>query len=250
MAEISLTGDQMLTVLETVARQGPLSAADVARLCDINRTVAHRLLVTLAQRAYVRRDEEGYRVGPAALLLAQSADFDLRRLARPIMQRLAEDTGETVVMHAIDDAEAVVIDQALAQRHLVRVEHRPGSRHPLHQGASGWSLLAFQSGKFIDRVLKIDDPVGAVSVHGVSGAWGTISYAFFRLGGFDMKVLMAQVVGVAVAFVWAFGCALILFLIIKYTIGLRVSREEELRGLDIPEHGMEAYSGFQIFTSV
>lgn len=154
MAEISLTGDQMLTVLETVARQGPLSAADVARLCDINRTVAHRLLVTLAQRAYVRRDEEGYRVGPAALLLAQSADFDLRRLARPIMQRLAEDTGETVVMHAIDDTEAVVIDQALAQRHLVRVEHRPGSRHPLHQGASGWSLLAFQGGKFIDRVLK------------------------------------------------------------------------------------------------
>lgn len=154
MAEISQTGDQMLMVLETVAQQGSVSAANVARLCGINRTVAHRLLVTLAQRAYVRREGNGYRIGPAILRLAHSADTDLREIALPVMKKLAAETGETVVMHAIDNMEAVVVDQALGDRHLVRVEHRPGSRHALFQGASGWSLLAFQDAKFIDKVLR------------------------------------------------------------------------------------------------
>lgn len=154
MAEISSTGDQMLTVLETVARLGPLSAAEVARACDMNRTVAHRLLTTLAQRAYVRRGDDGYTIGPAVLRLAPAADADLRRVAKPVMSRLARESGETVVLHGLDNLEAVVIDQAPGQQHLVRVEHSPGSRHKLSQGASGWSLLAFQPEKTIARALK------------------------------------------------------------------------------------------------
>ncbi|NOX87647.1 MAG: ammonium transporter [Calditrichaeota bacterium] len=107
---------------------------------------------------------------------------------------------------------------------------------------------------FIDRVLKVDDPVGAVSVHGVCGALGTILVGFFAVDGGvfyggGMKLLSVQLLGVGVAFVWAFGLGIILFYGIKKTIGLRVSAEEELRGLDIGEHGMEAYSGFQIFTT-
>lgn len=161
LTEISLTGDQMLTVLETVAREGPINAADVARHCDMNRTVAHRLLATLAQRAYVRRSDEGYTVGPALLRLVQSVDLDLRAIAKPIMRRLAQETGETVVLHCIDNLEAVVIDQAVGQQHLVRVEHSPGSRHPLQIGASGLALLAFQSDKLIEKVLKkVTDPSG------------------------------------------------------------------------------------------
>lgn len=154
MPEISLTGDQMLTVLETVARNGPVSAAEVARRCAINRTVAHRLLVTLAQRSYVRREADGYRLGPAVPQLAQMTDTDLRLVAGPVMKKLAGETGETVVMHVIDNMEAVVVDQSLGERHLVRVEHRPGSRHALLQGASGWALLAFQDARFIQKALK------------------------------------------------------------------------------------------------
>lgn len=154
MAEISLTGDQMLTVLETVASHGSVSAANVARLCGINRTVAHRLLVTLAQRSYVRREADGYRLGPALLRLARAADTDLSDIAGPIMQKLAAETGETVVIHAIDGIEALVVDQALGEKHLVRVEHRPGSRHALHQGASGWSLLAFQDEKTREKAMR------------------------------------------------------------------------------------------------
>jgi Amt family ammonium transporter len=124
-------------------------------------------------------------------------------------------------------------------------------------------VVVYMSVVFIDRVLKIDDPVGAVSVHGMCGAWGTLACGLFNAekalgigesnsglfygGGFAQ--LTTQFIGVGVAFAWAFGLGLVLFYGIKKTIGLRVSREEELKGLDVGEHGMEAYSGFQIFST-
>jgi Amt family ammonium transporter len=112
---------------------------------------------------------------------------------------------------------------------------------------------------FIDHVLKIDDPVGAVSVHGVCGAWGTLAAGLFAqeayggnaglfFGG-GLQPVVIQLLGIAAAFGWAFGSAFILFSGIKMLTGLRVTRQEELRGLDIGEHGMEAYSGFQIFST-
>lgn len=163
MAEISLTGDQMLNVLEAIANHGPVSAADVSRICDMNRTVAHRLISTLAQRAYVRRAHDGYVLGSAVLNLSRHFDRDISGVARPYLQKLAQQVGETVVLHSIDRYEAVVTDQALGNKHLVRVEHVPGSRHSLMQGASGWSLLAFQDEKFIEKVLeRAADPAGAM----------------------------------------------------------------------------------------
>jgi Amt family ammonium transporter len=116
-------------------------------------------------------------------------------------------------------------------------------------------ILVVLSVLFFDYVLKIDDPVGAVSVHAVNGVWGTLSYGLFAIngglfygGGF--KQLGVQLVGAGVAFAWAFGLGLVLFFILSKTVGLRVSAEEERKGLDIGEHGSEAYNGFQIFTSV
>jgi Amt family ammonium transporter len=130
-------------------------------------------------------------------------------------------------------------------------------------GAVG-GVLVVLAVVFIDRVLKIDDPVGAVSVHGVCGAWGTLSCGLFNaeavlgtadastglLYGGGIKQLFVQLIGVGAAFAWAFVLGLIMFVAIKKTVGLRVTPEEEIRGLDIGEHGMEAYSGFQIFTSL
>jgi len=120
-------------------------------------------------------------------------------------------------------------------------------------GVVGGALVVFAV-LFIDSVLKIDDPVGAVSVHGVCGLWGTLATGLFNMesglfygGGF--KQLGVQAIGAGAAFVWAFGLGLILFYAISKTIGLRVTPEEEMKGLDIGEHGMEAYSGFQIFTT-
>ncbi|ARQ14425.1 IclR family transcriptional regulator protein (plasmid) [Rhizobium etli] len=154
LAEISQTGDLMLTVLETVAHGGPINAADIARVCDINRTVAHRLLSTLETRAYVRRGPKGYALGGAVVNLARHLENDISTVARPQMEKLAERVGETVVLHCVDKDQAMVVEQALGEKYLVRVQHTPGSRHPLFLGASGWSLLAFQDDKTIARVLK------------------------------------------------------------------------------------------------
>ncbi|WP_244542732.1 IclR family transcriptional regulator [Devosia crocina] len=154
MPEISQTADQMLIVLENIADAGPASAAEVARNCDLNRTVALRLLNTLAQRNYIRRTTEGYVLGTAAIRLGHSAEEDISVLAKPMMDRLADQVSETVVLHCMEKDEAVVVEQAIGAKHLVRVQHQPGSRHPLFIGASGWSILAFQDEKTISRVLK------------------------------------------------------------------------------------------------
>ncbi len=111
--------------------------------------------------------------------------------------------------------------------------------------------------QLFDFVFKIDDPVGAISVHGVCGALGTLLVGVFgdaRFGGANgllngggFKLLGIQALGVASVMAWVLVTTGILFFIIKKTVGLRVSREEELKGLDIEEHGMESYAGFQIF---
>ena len=93
---------------------------------------------------------------------------------------------------------------------------------------------------FFDKV-KIDDPVGAISVHLVCGIWGTLAVGIFS----SDHSLAIQLLGVIAYGVFTVICALILFFAIKMIMGLRVSEEEEMKGLDITEHGMEAYPDFQ-----
>jgi Amt family ammonium transporter len=115
-------------------------------------------------------------------------------------------------------------------------------------------ILVVLSVLFVDFVLKVDDPVGAFSVHGVGGVWGTLSWGLFSMkdglfygGGF--KTLGVQLVGAGTAFLWAFGLGLVMFTVLRATVGLRASEDEQLKGLDIGEHGNEAYAGFQVFTT-
>ena len=104
--------------------------------------------------------------------------------------------------------------------------------------------------EFVDKVLKIDDPVGAVGVHGICGALGTILVGLFALDGGlfyggGASMLITQLIGVGAVIVWVTVAITITFFIIKHTIGLRVSREEEIAGLDIHEHGLvSAYADF------
>jgi Amt family ammonium transporter len=104
-------------------------------------------------------------------------------------------------------------------------------------------VIVFVSVTTLDR-RKLDDPVGAISVHLVCGIWGTLAVGLFGEG----KDLVAQLIGIGATGALSFPFALALFFILDKTVGLRVSEEEEIRGLDIDEHGMESYAGFQIFS--
>lgn len=95
--------------------------------------------------------------------------------------------------------------------------------------------------------MKLDDPVGAISVHLVCGVWGTLAVGIFSTS--PDYTFMSQLIGVAAAGALCFTSSFIILLAIKLTMGLRVDEDEELRGLDISEHGMEAYAGFQVFTT-
>ncbi len=108
--------------------------------------------------------------------------------------------------------------------------------------------------------IRVDDPVGAVPVHGLCGIWGTLAVGLFGQatlgapndgllygGGFGQ--LGIQCLGVIACFAFAGLAMYVVFKFIDVTVGLRVSHETELRGLDLDEHGMESYAGFQIFTT-
>ena len=97
------------------------------------------------------------------------------------------------------------------------------------------SIVAFDK-------IRIDDPVGAISVHGICGIWGTVAVGIFS---FDpAHSVVTQLIGTMAIGAFAFGFSIVVFGVLKLVFGVRVSEEEELMGLDISEHGMEAYNGF------
>jgi Amt family ammonium transporter len=106
-------------------------------------------------------------------------------------------------------------------------------------------ILVVLSVMFFDKI-KVDDPVGAVSVHGVCGAWGTLAAGIFNIGGTTAAIIGVQLVGIAACFLWTFPAAFIMFKLIDKTVGLRVSPEEEAEGLDFTEHGGNAYPDFEV----
>ncbi|MFA6836806.1 MAG: ammonium transporter [Fibrobacteraceae bacterium] len=107
-------------------------------------------------------------------------------------------------------------------------------------------ILVVAAVYFFDH-LRLDDPVGALSVHLVNGVWGTIAVGIFDMTG--KYSVGTQLLGVVSYAIPCFVAAFAIFFAIKKTIGIRVTEREELRGLDASEHGEEAYSGFQIFTN-
>ncbi len=105
-------------------------------------------------------------------------------------------------------------------------------------------VIVYFSVLFFDK-LKIDDPVGAISVHGVCGIYGTLAVAFSGAFEGNFGNFGVQLIGALAGTIFAFVCAAVLFTILKFTIGIRVSEEEEIEGLDLGEHDMSAYPDFQ-----
>jgi Amt family ammonium transporter len=92
----------------------------------------------------------------------------------------------------------------------------------------------------MDRWFKIDDPVGAISVHGVVGIWGLLAVC---LSNPDSS-LVSQLIGIATIFAWVFSTSFVVWFALRAIIGIRVSEEEEYEGVDIGECGLEAYPEF------
>ena len=147
---------------------------------------------------------------------------------------------------------------------LVAITAPCGAVTPLASVAIGGiaGILVVFSVLFFDKV-KVDDPVGAVSVHGICGFWGLVSVGLFATyddaflgredaglfygGGIDQ--LLVQLLMAAIILVWVVICTGILFGVLKATIGLRVTREEEVEGLDVLEHGLQGYAPDMAHTS-
>jgi len=124
-------------------------------------------------------------------------------------------------------------------------------------------VLVIEAAIFIDQKLRIDDPVGAVAVHGVNGAWGVIALGLFADGSYgdgwngvagkvtglfygDASQLYAQLIGVGANILYVGALGWIIFKVLEKTIGNRVKPEDELVGLDIPEMGVEGYAGIKM----
>jgi Amt family ammonium transporter len=127
-------------------------------------------------------------------------------------------------------------------------------------------LLVCIAVPFVENKLKLDDPVGAISVHCVNGVWGTIALGLFADGTYgdgvngiaggvkglfygDASQLVAQLVAVAVLIIWRFGVSYVFFKVLDKVWGLRVAPEYELEGLDLPEMGVLAYPDLQLVKS-
>ena len=118
-------------------------------------------------------------------------------------------------------------------------------------GALGVGLVAGVLVVYATVALErwIDDPVGAVAVHGVCGAWGTLAVAVFGAEGFSLAQLGVQALGVGAAFLWTFPLCYGIFSALKATMGLRIDEETETGGLDLHEHGTSAYPEFVVYAA-
>jgi Amt family ammonium transporter len=124
---------------------------------------------------------------------------------------------------------------------LVAITAEPSTPSPLAAtliGAFGGGLVVFAI-ITLDK-MKIDDPVGAISVHGVVGFWGLMAVPLTNEGA----TFLGQLVGAGTIFAWVFGVSFIVWLVMKALMGVRVSEEEEYEGTDIGECGLEAYPEF------
>jgi len=200
VSEIAQTADHALRILEELGKGQPLSATELCQRLDLNRTVVHRLLNTLAARGFVLRQGANYRPGATLVRLAIAIEPKLRAIAAPIMSKLSHSAAETVVLHVIDGAQAVVLEEAVATEHVVQVRHRIGSRHPLSSGASGRAILAFLPPDATTKIVKnADDPKRvAEDLEAIRRDGYARSHDELQLGAYGIAVPILGVDGVAI----------------------------------------------------
>jgi DNA-binding IclR family transcriptional regulator len=143
----SQTLDRGLRILDVLAEaDGPLSIAEVAAGIGVHRSVAYRLVRTLEDRGLVIRDDAGaLRIGPHVATLARSVASDLQTAAAPVLRELADALSMTAFLVVLDQDECVTLATAEPRAAVASIAQRPGSRHPVTQGAPGIALQTLLS---------------------------------------------------------------------------------------------------------
>jgi IclR family acetate operon transcriptional repressor len=149
--------DRTLDVLESLAsRRGATGISELSQLVGLHVSTVHRLLATLVDRGYVRQDPESsrYHLGSRIFTLASAADvhLDLRLVARPYLERMMRNSGETANLVTATESEVVYLDQ-VASLHLVKMFTAPGMRAPLYCTGTGKVIMAFRGREFSEPVL-------------------------------------------------------------------------------------------------
>jgi IclR family acetate operon transcriptional repressor len=149
--------DRTLDVLESLAsRRGATGISELSQLVGLHVSTVHRLLATLVDRGYVRQDPDSsrYHLGSRIFTLASAADvhLDLRLVARPYLERLMRNSGETANLVTMSEREVVYLDQ-VASLHLVKMFTAPGMRAPLYCTGTGKVMLAFKGSEVTEPVL-------------------------------------------------------------------------------------------------
>ncbi|CAN5623685.1 IclR family transcriptional regulator [soil metagenome] len=161
--------DRAITVMELLSSQGWSGVTEVANELDIHKSTAYRLLATLRDRGLVEQDtaSEKYRLGFGMVLLASSvtADLDIVRYARPLCERLSDETEETVTVTAIEEDEAVIIHQSVSTTSMMSVDWS-GWHTPLHASAAGKVLLAYMTEEQRRHILR--KPLEALTDHTIT----------------------------------------------------------------------------------
>jgi DNA-binding IclR family transcriptional regulator len=149
--------DRAVSVMELLARRGSVGVTEVANEIGIHKSTAHRLLTTLRARGLVEQDAttEQYRLGFALVLLASTvtADLDVLRCARPVCERLSEQTHETVTVAVLEDDDAVVIHQTVSKSSALSVDWT-GRHTPIHATAAGQIFLSHMPEDQRRRILR------------------------------------------------------------------------------------------------
>ncbi len=191
MAEISKTLDDGLRVLAELAESGPLTASEVGRRLGLHRTVAYRLLVTLQQRGFVTRQDDGYLPGAALLEIAERVQPALRAAATRLITELRDEIGETVILSVAEGDHSAVVDESVAvSRDMLRVVHGIGSRTPLHLGCGGLVLLAYLPSSEIERITQASENPDRVrrALEGVHALGYSVSHDELRQGVHGLAV--------------------------------------------------------------
>jgi DNA-binding IclR family transcriptional regulator len=149
--------DRAVSVMELLARRGSVGVTEVANEIGIHKSTAYRLLTTLRARGLVEQDAttEQYRLGFALVLLASTvtADLDVLRCARPVCERLSEQTHETVTVAVLEDDDAVVIHQTVSKSSALSVDWT-GRHTPIHATAAGQIFLSHMPEDQRRRILR------------------------------------------------------------------------------------------------